>query len=209
MKKLVAICKEVKGMKKLVAICVVVALAAGAAQAVPTYFVDLGSAEAGYTLFDWGPVQPSFSGGNWGGMGGGTALGSYDQLCRTVWGPTGQDFFSWASVTFPTDITSATIRHLVGQADDSYRIDVQAGGNYWGTFTDTAGGETWTSTTFSGLPGKTLVITATGPAWSGFPTYGQLGIDWISATPIPAPGAVLLGSIGVGLVGWLRRRRSL
>jgi len=72
---------------------------------------------------------------------------------------------------------------------------------------------------------KTFTVSVGGFTWAHFDAYGyetnQLGnknfVSTWEINPgshdstyiIPAPGAILLGGIGVALVGWLRRRRTI
>lgn len=67
---------------------------------------------------------------------------------------------------------------------------------------------------YSGAGGTTfdaIRIRMYGPTWRpAFTSYwDDFSIDAYEASPVPAPGAVLLAGLGTGLVGWLRRRRSV
>ncbi len=196
-------------MKKLIAICVIFAVVAAAAPV----------ANALVTIdFDAYSDYQNLDGINLGGVTLTTSTGtvevfanrdgaSYRSPINSVSSPTGKDPIIGV-FDVPVIYVSLWAGDVggVGDDDDQWQLDAYDapfGGNLLGSVT---------SPIWIGDPYVQLSITATGimrfeATWLG--QVGGIAYDDLEFIPIPAPGAILLGSIGVGLVGWLRRRRTL
>jgi len=191
-------------MKKLAILAVaslvlamVLAPAAYAAKPVPIMLdsVDIGNAASetlhGVSSPDWGPIEPAAHGGNWGGF------GASGEDCRVVWHAAGDTTLGYATLTLDITALGETgfARHIVlwvldGIADDSFNVYVKNPGGDWALVysydCDPSTSEYWLDHHIYSFPagkgqGTTIdiKIEATGAAWSGFGTYGQLAVDLV------------------------------
>ena len=102
------------------------------------------------------------------------------------------DGFSWADYMAEIDAGRPVLIHVSGHTMFGYGYDV--------AMNEVLLHDTW-------IEGEQRMVW--GGSYSGMDHYGVTVFEPTGGTIIPAPGAVILSSIGVGLVGWFRKRRTL
>ena len=203
-------------MKKLVLMCAVIAilLTTYSDAAVTQFATSTSGGEWTWTIPFSGTVGTQFTANEGLTL---TKLGIFDYGQDGLWDSHQVALFDTAGNILASVVIGAVTANPL---EDGYRwadatpVALVQGtdyilGAYYGN------GYDWFMDTATIDPAFTFVSDLSLPWVWGMPTESSFddGRGWygpnLQAIPIPAPGAILLGGIGAGLVGWLRRRKTL
>jgi hypothetical protein len=194
-------------MKKLIMFCVILISVTGLARAAPTTLIT----------FDEFPVGTVIS-NQYAGLGvvfhPGDVTGTLPIIDMNLWMPT-QPILSPQGQGTPPQYWQYAGDFWIQFTTPA--VEVQFDSGFWDTIgTGVINVYDPYFNPIAGLTNSTTGVNVTNvTGWIGYIYFNSIGdpagadIDNLSFNLIPAPGAIVLGGIGVGLIGWLRRRRTL